>query len=136
VPVAAAPVLEVEVLPTRRREDEAGVQTSGQGVERLERASRERDAPAAARRLSVRSIDWRTGQETPYQWRPPEGDNEVTLNPEVECGLPAVRRVRTETILHRFLARESAEEIADDFGLEVASVEHALRYEWSLTRAA
>ena len=65
-----------------------------------------------------------------------EGDNEVTLNPEVEYGLPAVRRVRTETILHRFLARESAEEIADDFGLEVASVEHALRYEWSLTRAA
>jgi uncharacterized protein (DUF433 family) len=84
----------------------------------------------------LRSIDWRTGQETPYRWRPPEGDNEVTLNPEVEYGLPAVRRVRTETILHRFLARESAEEIADDFRLEVASVEHALRYEWSLTRAA
>jgi hypothetical protein len=67
----------------------------------------------------LRSIDWRTGKETPYRWRPPEGDDEVTLNPEVEYGLPAVRRVRTETILHRFLARESAEEIAGDFGLEV-----------------
>ena len=84
----------------------------------------------------LRSIDWRTGQDSPVRWRPPEGDDEVTLNPEIEYGLPAVQGVRTETILHRFLARESAEEIANDFDLKVASVEYALRYEWSLTRAA
>lgn len=84
----------------------------------------------------LRSIDWRTGEEAPCRWRPPEGDDQVTLDPEIEFGLPAVRRVRTETILHRFLARESAEQIADDFRLDVAAVEKALRYEWSLTRAA
>jgi uncharacterized protein (DUF433 family) len=91
-------------------------------------------APAVEGFLS--SIDWRTGDDAPYRWRPPEGDNQVTLNPEVEYGLPAVRRVRTETILRRFLARESSGEIAEDFGLDVESVEQALRYEWSLTRAA
>jgi uncharacterized protein (DUF433 family) len=60
----------------------------------------------------------------------------VKLNPEIEFGLPNVRRIRTETILQRFLARESIDEIADDFGLAEDEVEQALRYEWALPRAA
>ena len=94
-------------------------------------------APAIERYL--RTIDWRSGEEgpyrrdAPYQWRPPEGDNVVTLNPELTFGLPAVRRVRTEVLLQRFMAREGFQEIAEDFGLEPTEVQQGIRYELSLT---
>lgn len=84
----------------------------------------------------IRRIDWRTGDATPYQWRPPEGADIVKLNPEIEFGLPNVRRIRTEIVLQRFMARESVGEIADDFGLIPGEVEQALRYEWALSAAA
>jgi uncharacterized protein (DUF433 family) len=84
----------------------------------------------------LHSIDWQTGTGRPYQWRPLEGGNSVRLNPQIEFGLPNVRRIRTETVLQRFLADESVDDIADDLGLEVPEVEHALRYEWALPKAA
>ena len=84
----------------------------------------------------LRQIDWRTGEATPYQWRPLEGADIVKLNPEIEFGLPNVHRIRTEIILQRFMARESVGEIADDFGLIQGEVEQALRYEWALSAAA
>ena len=54
-------------------------------------------------------IDWQTGEGYACQLRPPEGRNVVKLNPEIEFGFPNVHRIRTETILHRFLADESIE---------------------------
>jgi uncharacterized protein (DUF433 family) len=89
----------------------------------------------------LKSIDWRSGAETPYrrdapyQWRPPEGDDVVKLNPELTFGQPAVSRVRTEVLLQRFLARESVRDIAEDFRLEPSEVEQGIRYELSLTQS-
>lgn len=91
-------------------------------------------APAVAEYLE--HIDWQTGDGYAYQYRPPEGANVVRLNPQIDFGLPSVRRIRTEVILGRFLASESVEDIADDFGLDEGEVEQALRYEWALQRAA
>jgi uncharacterized protein (DUF433 family) len=84
----------------------------------------------------LRTIDWRTGEASPYQWRPPEGANVVKLNPRIDFGLPNVQRIRTEVILQRFMARETVEEISDDFDLARGEVEQALRYEWALGAAA
>lgn len=84
----------------------------------------------------LRTIDWRTGEASPYQWRPPEGADVVRLNPRIDFGLPHVRRIRTEVILQRFMARESIREIAEDFDLKAGEVEQALRYEWALSAAA
>jgi uncharacterized protein (DUF433 family) len=84
----------------------------------------------------LRTIDWRTGDASPYQWRPPEGADVVKLNPRIEFGLPNVHRIRTEVILQRFMARETVEEIAEDFDLAGGEVEQALRYEWALSAAA
>lgn len=84
----------------------------------------------------LRFIDWQTGDGYAFQYRPPQGRNVVKLNPEIEFGLPNVHRIRTETILQRFLAQESVDEIADDFDLEQEEVEQALRYEWALPKAA
>lgn len=81
-------------------------------------------------------IDWQTGEGYAYQYRPPEGHNVVKLNPQIEFGLPNIHRVRTETILQRFLAQESVDEIANDFDLAENEVEQALRYEWALPKAA
>jgi uncharacterized protein (DUF433 family) len=84
----------------------------------------------------LRTIDWRTGDASPYQWRPPEGADVVKLNPRIDFGLPNVHRIRTEVILQRFMARETVEEIAEDFDLARGEVEQALRYEWTLSAAA
>jgi uncharacterized protein (DUF433 family) len=81
-------------------------------------------------------IDWQTGAGYAYQYRPPEGRNIVKLNPEITFGLPNVKRIRTETILQRFLAQESVDEIAKDFDLAQDEVEQALRYEWALPKAS
>jgi uncharacterized protein (DUF433 family) len=91
-------------------------------------------SPAISRYLET--IDWLTGKNVPYQWRPLDGGNVVKLHPEIEFGLPSIRRVRTETLLRRFLGSESVTEIAEDFGLEIPEVEQAIRYEWALTPAA
>jgi uncharacterized protein (DUF433 family) len=116
---------------------EADLETEGepgQAFTVLTKSGQRSLAPIVADYLSF--IDWQTGEGYPYQYRPPEGRGVVRLNPEIEFGLPNVRRIRTETILNRFLADESVGEIADDFGLDDDEVQQALRYEWALTRSA
>jgi uncharacterized protein (DUF433 family) len=113
--------------------DRETVDEGGRSFTVLTRAGQHALAPIVAEYLE--HIDWQTGEEYAYQYRPPEGRNIVKLNPEIEFGLPNVRRIRTETILQRFLAQESVDEIADDFGLDEEEVEQALRYEWALPRA-
>jgi len=114
--------------------DAATVNEGGRSFTVLTRAGQHALGPIVADYLQY--IDWQTGEGFPYQYRPPEGRNVVKLNPEIEFGFPNVRRIRTETILQRFLADESVEEIADDFGLAGDEVEQALRYEWALPKAA
>jgi uncharacterized protein (DUF433 family) len=116
--------------------DEATKAEKGNSFTVLTKGGQRALAPAIEEYL--RTIDWRSGNETlyerdaPYQWRPPEGDDVVKLNPELTFGQPAVRRVRTEVLLQRFLARESVWSLADDFRLEPSEVEQGIRYEFSL----
>lgn len=77
-------------------------------------------------------VEWEEGW--PAEWRPRAGV--VRQNPEVEFGLPQVKGVRTEVLRGRFEADEPISVIADDFGLTVTEVEHALRYELWLRPAA
>ena len=80
----------------------------------------------------LQHVDWQDAY--PVEWRPKGGI--VRQNPEVEFGLPQVCGVRTEIIRGRFEAEEPIGIIADDFGLTVDDVEHALRYELWLRPAA
>jgi uncharacterized protein (DUF433 family) len=80
----------------------------------------------------LQHVDWQ--EAYPVEWRPKGGV--VRQNPEVEFGLPQVHGVRTEIIRGRFEAEEPIGIIADDFGLTVDDVEHALRYELWLRPAA
>ena len=80
----------------------------------------------------LQHVDWQDSY--PVEWRPKGGI--VRQNPEVEFGLPQVCGVRTEIIRGRFEAEEPIGIIADDFGLTVDDVEHALRYELWLRPAA
>lgn len=114
--------------------DRTSEDQSGRPLTVLTREGQHALAPAVAEYLE--HIDWQTGEGYAYQYRPPEGRDIVRLNPEIDFGLPNVRRIRTEVILQRFLAEESVEEIAQDFDLSEAEVEQALRYEWTLPQAA
>lgn len=60
----------------------------------------------------------------------------VTLDPLHQHGRPVVRAVPTEVVAEQFRAGESTETIADLFDLTVVQVEHALRFELSLSRSA
>lgn len=82
-------------------------------------------------RAYLTEIDWRDGW--PVEWRPYP---DIKLNPEVAFGLPNIAGVRTEIIKGRFMANESVCVIAEDFGLTVAEIETALRYELILGSAA
>jgi uncharacterized protein (DUF433 family) len=92
-------------------------------------------APAVESYLTT--FDWQNRAEAPYQWRPLAGFSEgdaVRLNPDIDFGQPGVKRIRTETIFGRWMAHEAFAEIADDFQLEPAEVEQAIRYEVVLRR--
>jgi uncharacterized protein (DUF433 family) len=114
--------------------DEETADARGRMFTTLTRGGQRALGPAIEQYLE--HIDWRSGNGEAYQWRPPEGGDVVRLNPEIEFGLPNVRRVRTEILLQRWLAPEPIEVIAEDFDLELREVEMALRYEWALNQAA
>ncbi|MFL6259112.1 MAG: DUF433 domain-containing protein [Thermoanaerobaculia bacterium] len=55
----------------------------------------------------------------------------LTINPEIAFGRPVIERksIRTSSIAERFEAGESIASLAEDYDLEVAEVEEAIRYE-------
>ena len=76
-------------------------------------------------------VEWEN--EWPVGWEPIDF---VSLNPELAFGQPNVRGVRTEILRARFLAGETMEFLAEDFGLELDEVQAAVRYELILEAAA
>ena len=66
------------------------------------------------------------------RWWPLGKDVSVLVDPDYGFGLPVITGsgVRTEIIAERHGVGETNEEIAEDFGLSVAEVEDALRYEF------
>jgi len=74
-------------------------------------------------------LRWLFGIERPF----------VGINPAIAFGSPCIigRGVTTDVIVGRFQARESHEEIAEDFSITTVEVEEALRWETeSLRRRA
>lgn len=73
-------------------------------------------------------VEW-TG-DIPATWRPHEDSaSPVRINPLVRFGLPAVGGVSTEAIAGELEGGASVEEVAEDFGLDPATVRWALSYE-------
>lgn len=73
-------------------------------------------------------VEW-LGDE-PVSWRPSEDSaSPVRINPLVRFGMPAVGGVSTEAIAGELEGGASIEEVADDFGLDLAAVRWAHSYE-------
>lgn len=77
----------------------------------------------------LRTIDYQ--QELARRWWPLGREMNVVVDPDYGFGLPVISGsgVRTEIIAERFRAGDGSVEIAEDFGVRVAEVEDALRYE-------
>lgn len=71
------------------------------------------------------------GQRFARRWWPEGKHTPILVDPELGFGLPVVAGsgVRTEIILERFRAQDSIAQIADDFSLDPAAVEAAIRFE-------
>ncbi|GAB4327565.1 MAG: DUF433 domain-containing protein [Dehalococcoidia bacterium] len=71
------------------------------------------------------------GLQFARRWWPEGRDRPILVDPGVGFGLPVVAGsgVRTEILFERFRARDSIAQIAEDFGLDAAEVEAALRFE-------
>lgn len=74
-------------------------------------------------------VDW--SRDEPARWRPPAADelSPVRVDPLKRFGRPAVSGVSTEAIAGELEAGASAEEVARDFGLDIAAVRWAQSYE-------
>jgi len=70
-------------------------------------------------------------EDAAVRWYPDGRDTPIVIDPRVSFGRPYVVRkgVSTDAIRSRFLARESIDDIVDDFDLTEAEVEAALRFE-------
>jgi uncharacterized protein (DUF433 family) len=70
--------------------------------------------------------------DKPEAWRPHEDTRSpIRINPLIRFGMPAVGGISTEAIAGELDGGASAEEVAQDFGLNVESVRWALSYELS-----
>jgi uncharacterized protein (DUF433 family) len=69
-------------------------------------------------------------QELAARWFPMGKDIPIVIDPRYGAGRPTIpnRRLTIETIHKRWLAGQSFQFIAEDFDLEPAAVEDALRY--------
>ena len=59
-----------------------------------------------------------------------ESPRTIVIDPQICFGKPTLvgRGVATDAIFERFQAGDSAEELADDYGLDVSEVDEAIRY--------
>jgi uncharacterized protein (DUF433 family) len=78
----------------------------------------------------VSRVEFDEHQLVAVGWRPShDPDSPVRMRPDVRFGLPAIGGIRTEVLWEHAVAGDEAEQIADEFNLEVADVEWALAYE-------
>ena len=79
-------------------------------------------------------MEW--SHNEPATWRPAADEmSPVRVDPLKRFGRPAVQGVSTEAIAGELEAGASAEEVAEDFGLNVAAVRWAQSYELALLAA-
>jgi uncharacterized protein (DUF433 family) len=80
-------------------------------------------------------VEW--SGDTPAAWRPSDDPaSQVRINPLLRFGRPAVGGISTEAIAGELDAGASAEEVAQDFGLDLDAVRWAHSYELSQHAAA
>lgn len=77
----------------------------------------------------LRDLDYE--DDVAVRWWPAGHDTPIIIDPRISFGRPYVARkgISTDAIRSRFLARESINEIVDDFDLTEQEVEAALRFE-------
>ena len=77
----------------------------------------------------LRHLDYEGG--APVRWWPAGKDRPIMVDPRISFGHPvlAASGIRTETILDRFMANETIQEIADEYEISAEDVEEALRFE-------
>lgn len=77
----------------------------------------------------LRDIDFE--EDVAVRWWPGGRDTPIVIDPRVSFGRPYVKGkgISTDAIRSRFLARESIDDIVDDFDLTEQEVEAALRFE-------
>jgi len=82
------------------------------------------------------AVTWDESSGTAAAFAPDAANPRVKISPLVAFGEPAVQAVRTEVLAEEHRAGTPASELADAYGLEIAAVEDALRYETHLAGAA
>ncbi|MEX1172530.1 MAG: DUF433 domain-containing protein [Chloroflexota bacterium] len=77
----------------------------------------------------LRDLDYE--EDVAVRWWPVGRDTPIVIDPRVSFGRPYVasKGVSTDAIRSRFVARESIDDIVDDFDLTEEEVEAALRFE-------
>jgi uncharacterized protein (DUF433 family) len=77
----------------------------------------------------LRAVDY--DRDTVARWWPAGRDIPIYIDPLFAFGMPIVLRggISTSIIAERFLAGESLEVLADDYTLDLATVEAAIRFE-------
>jgi uncharacterized protein (DUF433 family) len=79
----------------------------------------------------VENIDFsRVGERWAERIHPAGRGSPVVIDPEYAFGAPSVGGVKTETLIELVEAGEGHEEVAREFGLELAEVKAAVAYEW------
>lgn len=67
--------------------------------------------------------------ELAMRWHPDGPNSQVVIDPRFAFGAPVVQNLPTWVVKGRFIAGESPEEIADDFGITTEGVFDALHFE-------
>ena len=77
----------------------------------------------------LRDLDY--DDDVAARWWPAGHETPIVIDPRVSFGRPYVasKGISTDAIRSRFLARESIDDIVDDFDLTAQEVEAALRFE-------
>lgn len=101
----------------------------GDGGSRIVNLSRHGQIAWKHIRDILRDIDFE--DDVAVRWWPSGRDTPIVIDPQVSFGRPYVKGkgISTDAIRGRFLARESIDDIVDDFDLTEQEVEAALRFE-------
>ena len=70
------------------------------------------------------------------RWHPAGPESKVIIDPRISFGAPIISGLPTWVIKGRYIAKESPEEIAEEFGLPLDDVIEALHFEESRTAVA
>jgi uncharacterized protein (DUF433 family) len=77
----------------------------------------------------LQEFEYDNESQLAVRWRLAGAGNPILIDPRIAFGAPNLRGVPTWVLKERWLGGEQIEETAEDFGLEVDGVRHALEFE-------